>query len=99
MPALNPSPTLASDFGPLVWHALFMLAAMGGVALILGATTAAVLVRACGRRRIWLLTPNFAIGWFAVVLGIHELCLYLSGLSQSPEPPPIPVPVPEGVRL
>ena len=98
MPALNPSPVLASDYGPLVRQVLFMLAAIGGVALILAAATAAVLVRACRSKWIWLLTPIFAVGWFAVVLGIHELYLYLSGLSQGPEPPPMPVPEPEGVR-
>lgn len=71
--ALNPSLALASDFGPMVRDVMLMLAAIGGVALILGAATAAILVRAFRRKWVWFLIPPFAVCWFAVVLGLHEL--------------------------
>ena len=75
--ALIPSPALASfgkeNLDKLIVEVLLFFASIAGMALILGATSTAVLVWAIGRKWAWFLTPIFAVCWFAVIVGIFNL--------------------------
>jgi hypothetical protein len=81
----------ASDFGPMVAHALALLAVFLGGALLLGTATAGVVYRIYGRKRVWFFSQLFAILWFLVILGIHELWLQF-GRPAAREAPPRPAP-------
>jgi hypothetical protein len=65
--------TLASDYSQMVAQALILLFFAGGVAIILGAATSAILVSRCHRKGIWFLVPVFAAGWFGLIIGLFEI--------------------------
>jgi len=58
---------LASDFGGMVRDALWSFAAIGAVALLLGAGTSAFLVAVTNRKWVWWMSPLFAALWLALI--------------------------------
>lgn len=67
------SVTFASDYSQMVGDALIFLFVAGGLAILLGAGTSAVLVSLSRRKSFWFLSPVFAVGWFGLILGVFEL--------------------------
>jgi hypothetical protein len=67
------SVTLASDYSQMVADAFLFLFVAGGMAILLGAATSAVLVSLSRRKSFWFFSPVFAVGWFGLILGVFEL--------------------------
>jgi hypothetical protein len=94
--ALLASPATASDFGPMAWQALFTLAAVGALALVLGAITSAVLAMAFRRKSVWFLIPVFTVCWFLAIFGLWQLSMWYTSRTTVPEEPvQLRIPSPE----
>lgn len=67
------SSPLASDYSQMVADALVFTFVAGGIAILLGVGSLAVLVSLSRRKSFWFFSPVFAVAWFGLILGIFEL--------------------------